>query len=98
MKDWLQDFPATNASHAVVLLLILLTGVVVIVRLALGRDFPAGYDGWLTFLAAVAGVGTVGTIGKRLSNIDYKKAGTSPVNVEAPSTVTVTPPAKPEAP
>jgi hypothetical protein len=98
MKAWLQDFPATNASHAVVLLLILLTGLVVVGRLAWGLMLPAGYDGWFTLLAALSGVGTVGTIGKRLSDIDYKKAGTSPVTVEAPSTVTVTAPAKEEGP
>lgn len=97
MKAWLQDFPATNASHAVVLFLILLTGLAVVGRLAFGRVLPGGYDGWFALLAALSGVGTVGTIGKRLSDIDYRKAGTSPVNVEAPSTVTVTAPAKQEA-
>jgi hypothetical protein len=98
MKAWLQDFPATNAGHALALLLVLFTGLVVTVRLALGRVMPDGYGEWFMLLGALAGVSTIGTIGKRLSDIDYKKAGTSPVTVEAPSTVTVTAPAKEEGP
>ena len=76
------------------------------VRLAIGLPFPDGYDSWLILLGSLPGVTTLGMVGKRLSDIEYKKAGqtpASPVTVQAPSTVTVTSttaetPAAPPAP
>lgn len=97
LKGWLQDFPATSAGHVAAISLILLTGIVVAVRLARGLTFPDGYDGWLVFLATLAGVSTAGMIGKRVSDVAYKAAGTSPVNVAGPSTVNVTAEAVPVA-
>lgn len=90
LKFWLQDLPTTALGHVVALALILLTGLVVVVRLACGKIFPGGYDAWLTLLAALAGVSTIGMIGKRLTDREYRAAGTSPVNVGGPSTVNVT--------
>lgn len=87
MKVWLQDFPGTNAGHALALLLIGLTGVIVDIRLLLGKPLPDGYGEWFILLGALAGVSTIGMIGKRLSDVGYKQAGASPVNIEA---VTVT--------
>lgn len=98
LKLYLQDFPGQNGGVVVALFLILLTGFIVDVRLALGMTFPEGYDSWLILLGSLAGVTTLGMVGKRLSDIEYKRAGVppaSPVNVEAPSTVTVTPTPKP---
>lgn len=89
MKRWLSDFPTLTASAALGQLLILITGLIVCGRLMLGRAFPAGYDGWLMLLFGLATANVAGMIGKRLSDFRYKAAGTSPVNVEAPSNVTV---------
>jgi hypothetical protein len=108
LKAWLQDYPGNNATHLVADGLILVAGLVVTVRLWRGLPFPAGYEAWLVFLAALVGVTTGGMLGKRLTDITYKAAGTSPVTVpvmvEAPSTVSVTtapaaelPPLPPEA-
>lgn len=93
-KTYLQDFPGQNGGVFVALFLILLTGLVVDVRLAVGLTFPVGYDSWLILLGSLAGVTTLGMVGKRLSDVEYKKAGVaapSPVSVAAPSTVTVSP-------
>lgn len=90
LKGWLQDFPGQNGGVVTALLLIIITGLVVIVRLALGLVFPDGYDTWIWALIALAGVNVVGMVGKRFTDINYKQAGTSPVNVEGPSTVSVT--------
>lgn len=89
MKQWLQDFPGTAAGHVTALFLILLTGLIVDVRLALGLPLPPGYESWFVLLATLAGVATAGMVGKRLSDVAYKQAGTSPVTVGGPSTVTV---------
>jgi hypothetical protein len=90
LKKWLADFPGQNGAVVVALFLILITGLVVVVKLALGQNFPENYDSWLVLLASLAGINVVGMIGKRATDFNYKAAGTSPVNVEAPSTVTVT--------
>lgn len=90
LKGWLEDFPGQNATVASALLLFLLTGLVVIALLALERPFPAGYEAWFVTLATFAGIATGGMGIKRLTDFRYKAAGTSPVTVEAPSTVTVT--------
>lgn len=90
LKGWLQDFPGQNGGVVTALLLILITGLVVIVRLAIGKVFPDGYDTWIWALIALAGVNVVGMVGKRFTDINYKQAGTSAVTVEAPSTVSVT--------
>jgi hypothetical protein len=89
MKTWLQDFPTQNAASATALLLILVTGTVVVIKLALGQIFPDGYDTWIWAMVALAGVNVAGMVGKRFTDIEYKRAGTSPVNVEAPSNVNV---------
>jgi len=89
LKIWLTDFPTQGASAAVAVSLIFLTGLVVIGRLAYGARFPEGYEPWFVLLGALSGVSTVGMIGKRLSNIEYKAAGSQPpqVNVERANTV-----------
>jgi len=93
LKTNLQDFPTHPATVVSGLTMILLFGLVVIVRLALGMAFPDGYDTWIWALVAVAGVSTAGGIGKRLTDIGYVTAKNTgpPVNVAAPSTVTVQP-------
>lgn len=98
LKSELQDWPFTNTGHAAAIVIFVLFGLVVVVRLALGRVFPDGYDGWMALLGAALGLGTVGMVGKRLSDASYKAAGASPVTVEAPSTVTVTPEPAPQPP
>lgn len=107
MKTWLQDFPGQNATTLTALVLIFITGLTVIVRLILGRQFPDGYDTWIWFLAALAGVNVAGMVGKRATDIEYRKAGTSPVSVDTANvsaTVTAqqpaaapTPPPEPRA-
>lgn len=102
MKAWLQDFPSTNAAAFVALVLIFATGLTVILRLAFGKIFPDGYDTWTWALVALSGVNVAGMVGKRATDIEYKKAGTSPVSVGGPSDVTVNtgnaPAAPPEVP
>lgn len=89
MKGWLKDYPTLAASAALGQFLILVTGLIVCARLLLGLTFPAGYDAWLMLLFGLATTNVAGMIGKRLSDFRYKAAGTSPVNVEGPSNVTV---------
>ena len=93
LKSFLSDFPNQNGTVVTALILILLTGLVVVVRLAFGRTFPENYDTWIWALVALAGVNVVGMVGKRATDISYVAAkNTGPaVNVAAPSTVTVTP-------
>jgi hypothetical protein len=93
VNKWLSEFPGTNAGHAAAIILILLTGVIVAARLALGLPFPDGYGEWLLFVATLAGVSTAGMGIKRVTDIGYKNAGQPSVTVEAPSTVTVAAPA-----
>lgn len=86
----LDDFPWQRALTAVGVLLILLTGLVVVARLAIGADFPDGYDTWLYILVGLATASTAGMIGKRATDWKYAQMKASPqVNVEAPSDVTV---------
>lgn len=90
LKKYLADFPTHPATVAVALLLILLTGLVVVVRLAIGLEFPAGYDTWCWVLVSLTGVAGAIGIGRRLSDMDYAavKAGAAPsVNMAGPSTV-----------
>jgi hypothetical protein len=91
IKDFMTDFPTQGGGVVVALTLIFFTGLVVIVRLALGVEFPDGYETWIWALIALAGVTTAGMIGKRATDFRYKEAGRSPspVTVQAPSTVTV---------
>lgn len=89
LKNFLQDFPGTNATVAAAIVLVLLTGLIVCAKLALGQPFPSGYDTWIWALVALCGVNVAGVVGKRLTDVEYKKAGTSPVTVGGPSTVTV---------
>lgn len=89
MKTWLKDYPTLSASAALGQLLVLLTGLIVCGRLLRGLRFPDGYESWLMLLFGLATTNVAGMIGKRLSDFRYKAAGTSAVNVEAPSNVTV---------
>jgi hypothetical protein len=98
LNSALREFPGTNAGHASALLLILSFGIIVDVRLSRGLPFPDGYDAWLIFLATLAGLSTGGMIGKRITDVSYKAAGTPPVTVGGPSTVTVEAPAPPASP
>lgn len=97
LKAYLGDFPSHNASVAVALFLILETGLVVLIRLALGLIFPDGYDTWIYALVGLAGVNVAGLIGKRLSDKAYVeakaagKANAGPsVNVQGDATVNAT--------
>lgn len=94
--DWFkrvaQDFPTQGGGAVVALTLIFLTGLAVIVRLVLGAPFPAGYETWIWALVALSGVSAAGMVGKRMTDhhlAEIKARGPSPVNVEAPSDVTV---------
>lgn len=92
LKSFLADFPNQNGATVTGLLLILLTGAVVIVKLAMGQPFPDGYDSWLLFLGTLAGVSMVGMVGKRATDIDLAKAKASapaPVTIEAGANVTM---------
>jgi hypothetical protein len=89
IKDFMADFPTQGGGVVVALTLIFFTGLVVIVRLALGAKFPDNYDTWIWALVALAGVTTAGMVGKRATDIRYKQAGSPKVNVEAPSVVKV---------
>lgn len=89
-KEFCKDFPTQGGIVVIALLLIFFTGVAVIGRLGAGQPFPTGYEPWLLFLGALATGTFAGMIGKRLSDFRYKQAGTSPVTVESPSTITVT--------
>lgn len=98
LKKFLSDFPGHNGTVVTALLWINLTALIVCVRLALGAKFPEGYDTWLWILVTLAGVNAAGLGVKRLTDFRYKQAGTSPVNIEAPSNVkveTTNDPAKP---
>lgn len=79
VKAFLQDFPTANGRVVATILLIMLTGVVVCARLALGENFPNGYDTWIWALVVLAGVDSAHVVGKRLSDFRYKAAaGASP--------------------
>jgi hypothetical protein len=100
LKRYLTDFPTHPATVAVSLLLILLLGLVLIVRIAMGLVMPDGYDQWLWVLVSLTGVAGAVGIGRRLTDMDYAavKAGAvqpTQVNVASPSSVTVTETAKP---
>lgn len=71
---WLNDFPTHNASVVAGLFVFVLTGIVVAARLALGLDFPNGYDFWIGAIVTVAGVTTAGGIGKRATDINLALA------------------------
>lgn len=89
LKTFMADFPTQGGGVVVGLTLIFFTGLVVIVRLALGAKFPDNYETWIWALVALAGVTTAGMVGKRATDIRYKQAGSPKVNVEAPSVVKV---------
>ena len=74
LKNYLQDFPTHPATVATGLTLFFLTGIVVLVRLALSMDFPQGYDNWIWALLAAIGVSTIGGIGKRATDINLALA------------------------
>lgn len=73
IKSYLSDFPSHNASTALALLLIFETGLVVLIRLALGLVFPGNYETWIWALIALAGVNVAGLGLKRFSDVDYVK-------------------------
>lgn len=77
-KEFCKDFPTQGGSAVVALALIALTGVIVAFRLALGVDFPDGYDAWLIFLGTLAGVATGGMIGKRATDFRHKNGDKEP--------------------
>lgn len=90
LKNFLQDFPTHPATVATGLTLFLLTGLIVMVRLAMGRDFPTGYDSWIWALLAAIGVSTIGGIGKRMTDIGYvnaKKTEPPSITTGGPTTV-----------
>lgn len=93
LKEFLSDFPNQNGAVVAAIFLIILTGLTVVIRLALGLAFPDGYDTWIWALVGLAGVNVLGMVGKRATDINYITAKTqSPapqVTVEAPSTVKV---------
>lgn len=95
IKSYLADFPSHNAATALAMVLIFETGLVVLIRLALGLIFPDGYDTWIWALVGLAGVNVAGLGLKRFSDDKYvaakaaAKAGTAPaVNVQGDATIT----------
>lgn len=97
IKSYLSDFPSHNASTSLSLILIFETGLVVLIRLALGLIFPDGYDTWVYSLVGLAGVNVAGLIGKRATDDKYVaakatgKASSGPsLNIEGDATVTAT--------
>lgn len=74
VKQWLADFPTHPATVATGLTVFLAMSIVVIVRLALGKDFPSGYDNYIWAVLAAIGVSTVGGIGKRATDINLALA------------------------
>lgn len=90
MKEYLKDFPTQGATVFVALLLVSVTGVIVCVRLAMGKNFPDGYDGWLIFLGTLAGVSVGGMIGKRATEFKtpemIRAEGEAQAKVEAART------------
>ena len=91
-RELAQDFPTQGGAAVVGLALFFLTGLAVVYRLARGADFPNGYEFWIGALVAMSGITTAGMVGKRMTDYrlaEIKTRGPSPVNVEAPSDVTV---------
>lgn len=102
IKSYLADFPSHNASTALALILIFETGLVVLIRLALGLVFPDNYETWTWALVALAGVNVAGLGVKRFTDDKYvaaKAAGKAmgdtgqfpAVNVEGNATVNTQP-------
>lgn len=91
LKIFLADFPNQNGAVVAAIILILLTGLTVVIRLALGLVFPDGYDTWIWALVGLAGVNVLGMVGKRATDINYinAKSAQPQITVEAPSTVKV---------
>ncbi len=87
-KSYAQDFPTQGGGVVVALGLIAGTGLIVMVRLAFGKDFPTGYDTWIWALVALAGVTTAGMIGKRATDIDYQIAKNAAPPAPTPITTT----------
>lgn len=97
VKTYLSDFPSQNAATGLSLILIFETGLVVLIRLALGLIFPDGYDTWVYALVGLAGVNVAGLSVKRLTDTGYVaakaagKAQSGPsVTVEGDATVNAT--------
>ena len=67
-KNFCKDFPTQGGQVVVALMLIVLTGSIIAIRLALGEPFPDGYGEWFLFLGALAGLANVGMIGKRATD------------------------------
>ncbi len=103
VKLWLQDFPSHNATVALAIVLIFETGLVVLIRLALGLVFPDNYEIWVYSLVGLAGVNAFGLVGKRFTDDRYVEAkargksiaaatvaaaGASGVNVEGNANIT----------
>lgn len=97
VKVYLADFPSHNASTALALILIFETGLVVLIRLALGLVFPDNYETWTWALVGLAGVNVAGLGVKRFSDDRYvaakalgKTAGKPNVNVEGDANINTT--------
>lgn len=76
IKKWLEDFPTHNGMVVVALLMIIETGLIVDIRLALGMPFPTGYEWWGYTLLGLAGVNVAGLGIKRATDFRFKAAGT----------------------
>lgn len=97
IKAYLSDFPSHNAGTALALILIFETGLVILIRLALGLVFPDNYDTWIWALVGLAGVNVAGLGIKRVTDDRYvaaktagKMAGAAGVTVEGDATITTT--------
>lgn len=94
MIDWLKKFPGHPAMIALTVILILATGVIVLVHMALGHHMPDGYGDWYVFLGGLSGVNVAGIQVNR--STDYKammiKAQGKPdIVAGGPTTVEVKP-------
>lgn len=94
--DWLRKFPLHPATVVVALTVFFGLSVVVVVRLAMGKTFPDGYDTFLWVVVTAMGVTGAVNIGRRATDYQYQqiKAGAAPPIVAGgPTTVEVkTPP------
>lgn len=99
--NWLRNFPLHPATVITALSVFLSMSIVVIIRLAAGLAFPAGYENWMWVVVSAMGVTTVAGIGQRLTDYKYvqiKAQQAPPVISGGPTTVKVdsTPEVKPD--
>lgn len=94
MIDWLKKFPGHPAMIALTVLLIAVTGIVVLVHMAIGHKMPDGYGDWYVFLGGLSGVNVAGIGVNRTTDYKYQqiKAAAKPdVIAGGPTTVEVKP-------